>query len=132
MSLKPQHQIFVQAIAQGINQRTAYLLAYPSASAATAESHSSRLLARQDIRQALLALQQHTEAAAITALQDRRAQLARIVRSSAATLPDDSDLLHTTVAADGSVTKRLPDKLRAIFQDSLLAGHFQPPTSSHK
>ncbi len=125
--LKHQHQIFVESLTAGHTQRSAYLQAYPTASEATAQTQSSRLLNRPDITEALARLRQQTEAAAVMTLYEKRAYLARIVRTSATDLtPGETLVQAVSTAKDGTQTLRMPDKLRAIFLDSRLAGELPP------
>jgi hypothetical protein len=54
-------------------------------------------------------------------IRQKREYLARIVRARVSELGDDSDLWQITVTEDG-VTRKLPDKLRAIALDNELSG----------
>ncbi len=125
--LKTQHRLFALAVFSGLSQRAAYLQAYPSASPRTAEVQSSRLITRPDIRATLDHLHSQVETQAILTLQEKRAYLARIVRTSATDVRPGTDLVQAiTTAKDGSQTLRLPDKLRAIYLDARLAGELPP------
>ncbi len=125
--LKTQHRLFALALFSGLSQRAAYLQAYPSASPRTAEVQSSRLITRPDIRATLDHLHSQVETQAILTLQEKRAYLARIVRTSATDVRPGTDLVQAiTTAKDGSQTLRMPDKLRAIYLDARLAGELPP------
>ncbi len=125
--LKTQHRLFALALFSGLSQRAAYLQAYPGASPRTAEVQSSRLITRPDIRATLDHLHSQVETQAILTLQEKRAYLARIVRTSATDVRPGTDLVQAiTTAKDGSQTLRMPDKLRAIYLDARLAGELPP------
>ncbi len=125
--LKSQHRLFALALFSGLSQRAAYLQAYPGASPRTAEVQSSRLITRADIRATLDHLHSQVETQAILTLQEKRAYLARIVRTSATDVRPGTDLVQAiTTAKDGSQTLRMPDKLRAIYLDARLAGELPP------
>ncbi len=133
--LKSQHQIFALAVFSGMTHRAAYQMAYPSASLRTAEVQSSRLMQRADISQTLAQLRSQVEAKAILSLQEKRAYLARVVRTSATELVAGSELIQSvSTEKDGSINLKMPDKLRAIYLDARLAGEIQslqPPQFTH-
>jgi len=54
-------------------------------------------------------------------IRQKREYLARIVRARESELADDSDIWQITITEDG-VTRKLPDKLRAIALDNELSG----------
>ena len=54
-------------------------------------------------------------------IRQKREYLARMVRARVSELADDSDLWQVTITEDG-VTRKLPDKLRAIALDNELSG----------
>ncbi len=133
--LKSQHRIFALAVMSGLTHRAAYQMAYPKASLRTAEVQASRLIQRVDVLQTLERLRGEVEAAAVLSLQEKRAFLARIVRTSATDLVAGSELIQTVgTEKDGSLNLKMPDKLRAIYLDARLAGEVQSPqrpTSGH-
>jgi hypothetical protein len=54
-------------------------------------------------------------------IRQKREYLAQVVRARVSELGDDSDLWQVTITDDG-VTRKLPDKLRAIALDNELSG----------
>ncbi len=125
------HRKFVNRLLAGATAKDAYLHAFPGANANTARSNGSRLKRKSHIQAELAALRQKAESqpdSDFLSYVEIRNYYARVVRAQAATLPDDSDLWNVRKSAKSGLYLRFPDKLRALYLDSKLAG-FHPSKS---
>ncbi len=130
--IKGRWKRFAEKIAEGQSATDAYLQAgYRPATREIAHRAASRLRAQPEIRDYIQNLRQTAdqEAREDTALtiREKLAFLARIVKTSAAHLAEDDELIqsHRTLK-DGRITTRIPCKLKALKMHSELAGHLIP------
>jgi hypothetical protein len=133
MSLSLPHRKFVTKLLAGYSAKAAYLHAFPDANENTARSNGSRLRKKPHIQAELTALRQKAESqpdSDFLSYKEIRNYYARVVRAKAATLPDDSDLWNARKSAKSGLYLRFPDKLRALYLDSKLAGYDRPKASS--
>ena len=111
------YEIFALAIARGESAHTAYTLAGYKQH----RQNAARLMTNEDIKARVKEVQLAATLDTMLTIRQKREYLARIVRARVSELGDDSDLWQITVTEDG-VTRKLPDKLRAISLDNELSG----------
>lgn len=120
---------FCEGIVAGLNQTAAYQAAYPRASYGAARAKAAVLAAKDSIKAEIARLRAKADekaGSAVMTLAEKRAFLARVVRTPIGEIRETSDLCQEkteTVGAESTTVKlRMPDKLAAIKLDNDLAG----------
>lgn len=149
--LNIRQQRFCELVVSGMPASHAYLEAGYQVSVKVAEVSGARLMSHAKVKARIAELRKPQTLAALMTKDEKRAYLARVVRTPIGQLKPDSDLCTefiTTQVAGGSrgrlrrgkapsgneteevpviqVRVKMADKLRAIEMDSKLAGHFEP------
>ncbi|MDB6133756.1 MAG: Terminase small subunit [Verrucomicrobiales bacterium] len=120
---------FAAGLASGLSATDAYAAAFPKSK--HPRNDAARLLspkcrARGAIQEEVARIRREAEqlaGGAVLSLAEKRMFLARLVRCSIGSLPDDSDLLEEVTRGSEGEIRRVFDKLQAIELDNLLAGH---------
>ena len=116
---------FAAGVASGLSFVDAYAEAYPDANPGSARRAASRLASNVDIQREVERIRQSAEGVggqALLTLLEKRMFLARVVRAALSTVPEGSDLWQEIKVTEQGVSRKLPDKLRAIALDNDLAG----------
>jgi hypothetical protein len=114
----------IQCIARGMSQRDAGIKA--GYSAKTSEQHVSRLLKNVKSKEYLNKLREKVEDGAVMSIQEKREFLALPVRTPVSEI-DEDHILCTGITYSGQGDKIIHsvDPIRAIQEDSKLAGHYE-------
>ena len=135
--LNDRQRLFCLYVVTGHPANEAYALAgYASGSDEAARANASRLITNDNVKAYLDELIKKAETDAVMTLQEKREYLARVVRTPIGAVDQFSDLCHkhkTKVVSGPSVEGgqvvlesqvEMPDKLRALAEDSKLAFHY--------
>jgi hypothetical protein len=132
MKINDRHKRFAELLVAGKTARAAYMEAFPTChSIHTADSASKKLKQQPEFRQYLETLRGEIRGAVksglVMAMEERRAFLARIIRTPLSEINEGSALcqeysLSTTSTGGRTEKVKMPCKLRALELDARLAG----------